>query len=116
MRCDHSLSDKSRRLNIKQHLQKDIYNCGPSPPISYKPDIAVNKKVDSKSDSLNPYRRSGEQKNLPLHPGVQAGVSVSMAEVPENAPENHKSKEHEKRTPLLFHKKLPLGGIIPSCV
>ena len=37
---------------MKLHLQQEIQNCGIDPPISYKPDVTVNKKLESKYGSL----------------------------------------------------------------
>ena len=46
---------------MKIHLQQDLQNYGPAPPISYKLNITVNKKPESKSDTLYVY--------INTHPG-----------------------------------------------
>ena len=55
---------------MKLHLQQELYNRGTDPPVSYKPDITVDKKTESKSDAL--------KVDINTHPGKVGIEKISI--------------------------------------
>ena len=55
---------------MKLHLQEEIQNFGTAPPIYYKIDVTVNKKTESRSDSI--------ELNIKTHPGEKGIETISL--------------------------------------